>query len=122
MTQQTELETLEETIQFYSEDTSRRSIIGSSCRYNGPDGKHCAAGRLMTKEGLALEDIEGKSIKANILKHGRNILKPEYREHNLDFLQDIQNLHDDDNYWDIKGLTKQGKKMSITISTMIYKQ
>jgi hypothetical protein len=110
ITKKTELETLEETIQFYSEDTSRRSAEGCTCRYNGPNGKHCAAARLMTKEALALEDIEGESIEDLILKHGRGILKPEHKAHSLEFLKDLQDLHDDIEYWeDDKGLSNLGK-------------
>jgi hypothetical protein len=105
----TYLDVLNDTISYYSEDTSRRSISGSgnNCLYNGPNGKQCAFARcakqISTKH-------EGKSA-AHIIRILPNILKDEYAHlTDKDFWQNLQNLHDDSECWDGNGLSVHGKR------------
>jgi hypothetical protein len=105
------LEILEETVQYYSEDVSRRSVCLETdrCRYNGPDGKLCAAARMMTKEALHLKNIENYSMTCLIDTYGIEILKPEYVVLDTEFYDSIQKLHDDIVNWDENGLTVTGE-------------
>jgi hypothetical protein len=102
------LKLLEETVNYYEQDPSRRSINddgkGYSCAYRikCEDGtvKKCAVGRLIPDhmydpsiEGCTVEDLyEEKGI---IYK----ILPKEYSDLGEDFLINLQQLHDFDNYW-----------------------
>lgn len=50
----TNLELIEETIQYYSENTTRRGFDDQKqmCVYKSPDNKHCAIGRMLDEEVL----------------------------------------------------------------------
>jgi hypothetical protein len=101
----TKLEIIEETVKYYSEDVSRRSIGEfRRCLYKGPDGKECAFQRcvetdLTPYERMAAEDIMSK----NIVK-----FKPGYEDHEIDFWGDIQTIHDHNLFWNDKGLSEEG--------------
>jgi hypothetical protein len=119
----TKLEILEETIAYYSEDVSRRAIYTEvitdgdedyeepQCYYESPDGKHCAAGRMMTEEFLNSKYlIEGTSITSLIDASSIPVFKPEYQGHNNKFYTELQRLHDADHNWDSNGLTELGRQ------------
>jgi hypothetical protein len=104
----TKLEIIDETVKYYSTDTSRRGIqktkIGTnSCTYLTEDGKMCAVGRCMIKPTI---DLEGAAD--DVLADSFHLLKPEYRIEDLNFWIDLQRLHDDCYFWNENGLTKEG--------------
>ncbi|HEY8365050.1 MAG TPA: hypothetical protein VIK84_05710 [Haloplasmataceae bacterium] len=76
-----------------SENNSR------NCLYNGPDGKHCAAARWMIDPSQARE--YGSIIEEENFK----LLKPEAKLAGERFMKAIQQLHDEVECWDEKGLT-----------------
>ena len=104
----TKVEIIKETFEFYSEDTSRRSLIGAMCVYNGDNGNHCAFGRCMLEEyksqGTSLKvsaDITVASLSSALnVKKLDDLLEERYRGHTTNFWQNIQRFHDDGEYWD----------------------
>jgi hypothetical protein len=117
MKQKTKLEILEETVAYYSENTTRRSVFINDagdefCRYVH-EGKYCAVGRCFTDEVKADPDaffVEGVSAHRLIVDVGeRTLFKPEYRGHNIAFWERLQSLHDGDVFWDENGLTALGR-------------
>jgi microsomal dipeptidase-like Zn-dependent dipeptidase len=119
------LEILEETVAYYSEDVSRRAmyteiidqedgedIEDTQCYYKSPDGKHCAAGRMMTEEFLNSKYLsEGDSILSLLNRSSIPVFKPEYQGHDNFFYAALQRLHDSDANWDKNGLTEQGEEV-----------
>jgi len=131
----TKLEIIEETVDFYSQDTNRRAsksngLSGFICSYENEFGNKCALGRcfdtensnysiiryyegnissliefLITKEGEVIEKIKDENI---IYQELENVLLPLYRGHELIFWKDLQNLHDTEAFWLKKGLTEKG--------------
>lgn len=102
MKRKTKLEIINETVEYYSADPSRRGTNGSTCEYLTLFGQMCAVGRCMInpkgKEGGVTELGTGFQL----------MLKKEYRGHSIDFWQDLQGFHDSSWYWDEKGLTRRG--------------
>jgi hypothetical protein len=121
---------LEDTIQFYSEDTSRRSVksngAGGNVCYYSFKGKKCAIGRLLTPEELELwaqvaenkfEGLENSSYRfmAEICGVPVNL-----QGFDPVFLTGLQSLHDNDQYWDENGLTENGKEQVATIKWLHF--
>jgi hypothetical protein len=113
----TKVEIIKETFEFYSEDTSRRSLIGKMCVYNGDNGNHCAFGRCMLEEyksqGTSLkvsDDITVASLSSALnVKKLDDLLEERYRGHTTNFWHNIQRFHDDVEYWDADGITLEGQ-------------
>lgn len=104
--QKERLEFLEETVKFYSEDTSRRSITADGCLYKNPENDNkCAIGRHIPKE-LYSKSFENKTF-ASLPSKIRRL--PIFKNLGEDFLAEIQYLHDADPCWDKKGISKTGK-------------
>lgn len=110
----TKLEIIEETVEYYSEDVSRRSTIenGSICRYINHKGQNCAFSRILTEEGKRVANEYEGDVAISLL--GKDVIKEKHFKdgyyHKPDlFYSDLQNLHDLSNYWDEDGLTKNGK-------------
>ena len=113
----TEQEYLEETVKYYSKDPYKlRCQYEGSCKYSS--GKKgvvgCAIGRKLTKKnreyfdrqymnGIAIEDILN-------LDSDKKLLPVWMRNMKGTFLIGIQTLHDAEQYWDDKGLSKPGKQ------------
>ena len=101
----TRKELIEETVKYYSEDTSRRSKLrNGTCVYSTKGGKHCAVGRCLKNK------YQTTSFKCNV-GYGvvglhdeyygiDNILKEKYRGHSTSFWRDLQFLHDCDDFCD----------------------
>ena len=107
--QQRQLDFLEDTVKYYSEDTSRRAVTigGSYCYYRTDDGRKCAIGRHIPDE-LYDVSIENKSICSII---GFECISDELRELGMLFLMNVQELHDSDWYWvSGEGLSTEGGK------------
>ena len=117
-------EIIEETVAYYSEDTSRRSIeTGGGCFYNY-NGKMCAVGRCLIPEmnpeyndngGDCLVfsfDMlsRGGGLERELIRDKDSLFKEEYRGHEEGFWMDLQELHDKPIYWDENGLTIQGQE------------
>lgn len=119
----TKLEIIEETVNFYSEDPSRRATDGrGGCLYYDSDtGKMCGLGRCMLEDFLIENHVnlnQTGSVSEGLLLELEDIhkmtlddaLKPEYRGHDLDFWDGIQTFHDMPDYWNEQGLTEKGKQ------------
>jgi hypothetical protein len=115
MQQKSMLEILNETVQYYSEDVTRRGVMKSPdeeytlCVYLTDTGCMCAVGRCMvapTRNMIGGVATLHSGIKFTNLEEE---LKPEYRGHSIEFWQSLQGLHDDSGNWGPKGLTLTGK-------------
>ncbi len=124
MKQMTALELIDETVKYYSKDTSRR---GSTVLENGDepcvyfkeyeDGKcvTCAVGRLLTDKSARSLGTEVFSYR-NAMDDNRFRLKKKYahfkhmmlNDRSRYFLSELQNFHDDPHNWDENGLTENG--------------
>ena len=103
----TAIDIIQETVDFYSEDISRRAYNSDEggCEYY-IDGRSCGVGKCMTRpkefnkrfplvgdDSTAIEDVSKK------IRSLDSFLKPEYRGHSIKFWKDIQTLHDLEQYW-----------------------
>lgn len=104
----TKLEIINETVEYYSEDVSRRATNDKGrCEYY-INGKMCAFGRCMINPQFKyVSDDPTLGIK-NVDQDP--LLKKEYRGHENEFWVDLQNLHDNQYHWDKGGLTEFGQK------------
>lgn len=86
-----------------------RGTNGSYCQYSPIIGRTegCAIGRLITDKRLCTEfDSFGGSLKAPSIQQKLPI---ELVELGLDFLYDLQRLHDRENNWTEAGLSSKGE-------------
>ncbi len=96
---------LEDTIKFYSEDVSRRAITGEGrCMYRTADGRKCAIGRHIPDDKYT-KVIETSSVGELVMI----CLPEEIQELGKSFLNSVQMLHDNDIYWNQKGLSIEGE-------------
>ncbi len=98
-------EIIDEVANFYN--LGNRSTYGTTCLYNGSDGKQCAFARMCVDPS---ELEEGVGAKNTLDKFGIDILKPEYRGHDYQLFHDVQVLHDNEWYWTEEGISEEGKK------------
>lgn len=124
-------EILNETIQYYSEDTNRRAVKRTTdgtllnCMYNTENGNHCAIGRCLKdkhkEKGLDFkgnhEDAWGLNEMYGMLD---NILEEKYHGHVLEFWEMLQNLHDTDANWNEHGLTLEGEEYVQNIKSRFH--
>lgn len=118
----TMLEILDETIDYYSKDTRRRS----SGIYNSTADRHCAVGRCFNQRYSQLgQNLPGNGtdilelIVCNEEESLDDFFLPEYQGHSLLFWRDLQNLHDLDIYWNKEGLSGLGQVKSNWIKNQI---
>lgn len=104
------LEILEDTIKYYSEDITRRAVINDNCQYITKDGKKCAIGRLIPNDKIELVRDETGTVYSLIgkLKY-KGVLPEDILYLGMEFLRDLQSLHDGNGYWDKNGLNEVGK-------------
>jgi hypothetical protein len=101
----TKIEIIEETVNYYAEDTNRRGLeTNGTCSYFTSEGKMCAVGRAL----IHPEEVSSLLFASELLNNGDNFLKPQYRGHDPYFWQELQFLHDTSIYWDLSGLTEEG--------------
>jgi len=100
----TKLEIIEETEQYYSDASKRGGIYREGdpnnlrCKYITPDGKMCAVGRCM----IAPKDygtgvcgiVYNHNIRYGSVDELDELLKEEYRGHDIGFWESLQMLHD----------------------------
>mgnify|MGYP005988701137 CR=1 FL=1 len=101
------LEVLEETVNYYSGDTSRRCIEDGICFYY-KKGKMCAVGRcLVDPQSLEISIGGGDTNIVSLLKEEVELeFKDEYKGLPLSFWEDLQCLHDATGNW---GTTQYSK-------------
>lgn len=109
MLRKTKVEIIDETVAFYGADPKGRRSMNKSgtCLYIGFHNTHCAFARCCTDEGL--ESLA--RLEFNLVSDFRDIdgiVKPEYAGHSKAFWREIQMLHDNDIYWDDKGISFDG--------------
>lgn len=111
------LEILTETVAFYSGNPMKlRSLSYTGCAYNGENDTHCAVGRcLLPKYQEQGNEMEGNNNSLLTLKERKNVkshdelLQEEYRGHDFNFWVKLQDLHDNNKYWDNSGITTEGE-------------
>jgi len=108
-------EVLDETVKFYSEDVSRRSLTGAGeCQYVG-DGVNCAVGHWCHSPNPKWDRLDGgdsPTIAQLFMDYDLSFdeFKEEVRHLNtIAFWFRIQRLHDVNSNWDEKGLTGLGR-------------
>ena len=106
---------LKDTVDFFSEDTNRRAVIQvtlagfglvthPSCKYRTSDGRKCAIG-LHIPDKKYVSDIEGDTAYSERVL---NVLPKSIQKLGKHFLTAVQQLHDNHDYWNESGLTKDG--------------
>jgi hypothetical protein len=100
-------EFLQDLIDYYSEDTSRRAANSNGqCKYRDGKGRKCAIGRWISESKYSPE-MESQFLIQIIYS-----LPDEIRSLGYGFLSECQDLHDNAVHWDDhKGISKRGKKM-----------
>lgn len=113
------LEIIDETVAYYSEDTSRRATVGPRCLYQTLDGRKCAVGRYMISPPTTCCGTVGGLER----EYGpiNDLLKDEYRGHSIYFWRDLQRLHDDSIYWDTNRLSEAGEKEVVRLKNKYSK-
>ena len=123
----TELELLEDTIKYYSENPERRCVNVKSCYYSPITANKesisegCAIGRHLDKDfALQIDKLDSNDKfygDSGIIKVLSFMLKEEENKSKFpdwmlkmspDFLSEIQGLHDVNSNWDKNGLTQEG--------------
>ena len=108
----TPLELIEETVSYYSEDTSRRGLDETNqCVYKTDQGQMCAVGRCL-KEDVNVNSFNYDSDVDNLFKEYDfpNIIKPEYSKITQELWGSLQMLHDQQHNWEVNSLSVIGKE------------
>ena len=131
MTKLTYREIIDDMVQYYSADvTQRAQNVDGACVYTDPaTHHHCAVGRWLSPEGVLLtqgstQNARGLNETMTRLDVGANLdtlLVPQARGKPLDFWAALQQLHDNDDYWNLSmrsGLTDIGlRKVNSLLET-----
>lgn len=121
-TKQDYLDMLENTVNYYSEDTTRRATSSdyglNSCVYISKDGKNCAVGRWINYDNFSVEDHNDGHAFLDLIKiddktgyqyTDEELFVPEAQGFYYRFWADLQDLHDANENWNKSGLTDVGK-------------
>lgn len=110
----TKLEIINETVEYYLEH--ERATFddenGQQCRYYlETDNGYavCAVGRCF-ENPEEFENVLGAVDTFDEVHGLENNLQPKYRGHDLEFWNELQNLHDQDSHWCADGLTPRGEQ------------
>ena len=131
MTKLTYREIIDATVRYYSKDTTQRAQnADGSCVYTDLEThRHCAVGRWLSAEGVLLtqgstQNARGLDETMTRLDIGANLdtlLVSQVRGKPLDFWVALQQLHDNDDYWNLdmrSGLTARGlRKVNSLLET-----
>lgn len=111
---------LNETVQYYSEDTSRRALSKLTCLYKTNDGKMCAVGRCL-KEGVIDYNHHNSLSVSGLLEYYKEeeIFKQEYVGFDERFWLKLQGLHDEFKYWGENCLNPKGELLVERIERFI---
>lgn len=112
----TKLEIIDETVAFYSENVDRRAMDDIRCAYFDTNTSNkCAVGRCLIDpekvERMLRKDLPTDVF--NLYKSGiivEESFQDKYKGHSIVFWNELQKLHDIDDYWQKGGLTKIGKE------------
>lgn len=118
----TKLELLEDTVKYYSIDTSRRAVVkleygATECMYTTDDGQHCAVGRWLQPNYKNTDWTNNIGCSADDLLRDTGVIQPyepdelfveEVQHIPAWFWMDLQQLHDNHVFWDKDGLTEAG--------------
>jgi hypothetical protein len=107
----TKLQIIDETVEYYSADVSRRSIGEDGCMYKSPNGNMCAVGRCIEEsklQSIITTKSNGSGAYTLFNVYGTDILKEKYRGHEVSFWDDLQGFHDNPINWDNDGITEDG--------------
>jgi hypothetical protein len=104
-----QIDFLNDTVKYYSEDTNRRSTGVFSCEYyNESNGKCCAIGRFIEDKKLSKE-LDSEFEDSSVSNDDVFLLLPlSLQELGQTFLHNIQRLHDQDYMWNENGITPSG--------------
>lgn len=117
---------LEDTVKYYSEDTSRRAMGKIDCEYLTEDGRKCAVGRFLVEDFGYKSFNTCTSVTDLYATYGSTdeFLIPEYRGYDIDFWVKLQQLHDTEPFWNDEGLTDEGnasvERIKELINTNVY--
>jgi hypothetical protein len=99
MTRQiTPLELIEETVQYYESNPSRRSVKNNywSCYYKHPDnGNMCAVGRCFNEHGMSLYQDSASVFSELMFLQAKEIFKEQYHSIPLQLWKELQLYHDE---------------------------
>lgn len=119
MKQLTEVEIINETVEYYK--NNERATSGGYCRYRTNPGNKCAIGRVMTDSAIAkfggyiggITSLKGSKELEALAATIDDLLKPQYKGHHISFWTDLQDFHDVPENWNQLqlGLTKDGEKV-----------
>jgi hypothetical protein len=110
----TKLEILDEVVNYYNQDPSRRAVIDDfRCEYVTEDGRMCAVGIcLLEPDTMPQVDIADERLVEDHITFTHKTMmrfKPEYRINDVKFWQGLQKLHDSKLNWTPEGLSLEGK-------------
>ena len=101
-----------DTVKFYDKSpTTRRSKHGDECMYSGAGNTSCAVGKcLLDSVDKAKLDVGSDTSVSGVddVYGLDNLLKKKYRGLNIDFWEDLQDLHDDSYYWTMDSISGDG--------------
>ena len=97
----TKLEIINETVNYYK--THKRGVLNNNtpfqqCAYYGKYREMCAVGRCLINPK---ELIDG-NLSVDGIENFENLLKPQYRNHHIDFWVSLQIFHDINHNWKIE--------------------
>ena len=106
----TKIQILEETFNYYNEDPSRRAKSDGRCQYLDGEGRMCAFGRCEINPPLTDGSSDAVVNRFDNEEDMNASLKEEYRGHSIEFWVDVQDLHDEDCYWNDESVSDYGVK------------
>lgn len=112
----TKLEIIDEVLGMYAKNPKLRAVTydefgNPSCLYSTQDGRHCAVGMCMTKDSQERIGYLSTSVYDLELDYGlNNLLEEKYIGHDESFWQDLQNFHDNEDYFTETGLSNEGER------------
>lgn len=101
-------------LQSYTSATRAMTGLGNCVYYDEKTGNRCAIGALIPIEDAKYLNTMYRYQSVTELYNLRNesgfpeSLRELFKDHDDEFLQRVQNIHDTDKYWDENGLTQKG--------------
>lgn len=117
MTRKTRKEIIDETVDYYTKDVSRRALQADKngemlCKYMTHDGKKCAVGRCMVNPSEKMTGTADRYKRDDSYAPTvEDELRDEYKGHPIAFWVELQQLHDRPSYWDSQSLTALGVRV-----------
>lgn len=102
---------INETANYYNLNPKMRAYNEKldRCEYQTSDGRNCALGRCMIDPN-EVSNVGPRNLAKECEGEGFDeLLKPEYHGHSIDFWDDLQNFHDNQENWTTDGMSAQGQ-------------